>query len=112
MSWKTFVRGRRRRFVDQADRRRRRRRVRRHARQLARRLLARLGLGRERRYISMKVWTTRGSSAFRLPAAAGHRRVEAHRLVIRALRHQRVEVVDHREDARAERDLVALEPGG
>ena len=35
--------------------------------------------------------------------------VEAHRLVIRPLRHQRVEVVDDREDARAERNLLALE---
>ena len=40
------------------------------------------------------------------------RGVEAHRLVIRALGHQRVEVVDDREDARAERNLLALQPGG
>ena len=39
------------------------------------------------------------------------RRVESHRLVVRALGHQRVEVVDDRQDARAERDLVGLEPG-
>ena len=38
------------------------------------------------------------------------RRVEAHRLVVRPLGHQRVEVVDHRQDARPERDLFALEP--
>ena len=38
------------------------------------------------------------------------RGVEAHRLVIRPLRRQRVEVVDDREDARAERNLLALQP--
>ena len=31
--------------------------------------------------------------------------------MVRTLRHQRVEVVDDREDPRAERNLVALEPG-
>ena len=36
------------------------------------------------------------------------RGVEAHRLVVRPLRHQRVEVVDDRQDARAERDVLAL----
>ena len=40
------------------------------------------------------------------------RGVEAHRLVIRALRHQRVEIVDDRQDACAERDVLALQPGG
>ena len=37
------------------------------------------------------------------------RGVEAHRLVIRPLGHQRVEVVDDRQDARAERNLLALQ---
>ncbi len=32
--------------------------------------------------------------------------------MIRPLRHQRVEVVDDRQDARAERDLFTLQPGG
>ena len=40
------------------------------------------------------------------------RRVEAHRLVVRPLGHQRVEVVDDGQDARAERNLLALEPAG
>ena len=61
-------------------------------------------------YSSMNVCTTRGSSALPLSCCSRPMRgVEAHRLVVRPLRHQRVEVVDDRQDARAERDLVALE---
>ena len=36
----------------------------------------------------------------------------AHRRRVRALHHQRVEVIDHRQDSCAERDRLALEPGG
>ena len=39
------------------------------------------------------------------------RRFRGHRLVVRPLRHQRVEVVDDRQDARAERNLLTLQPG-
>src|SRR6184192_1616904 len=62
-------------------------------------------------YMSTNVCTTRGSSA--LPASCRTRpsSLEAHRLVIGALRHERVEVVDDGEDARAERDLVAFQAG-
>ena len=61
----------------------------------------------------MNFVTTAGSSAlagFLLQQA--DRGVEAHGLVIRPLRHQRVEVVDDREDARAERNVVAPKSGG
>ena len=37
------------------------------------------------------------------------RGVEAHRLVVRPLGHQRVEVIDHRQNARAERNLLAFQ---
>ena len=60
----------------------------------------------------MNFATTAGSSP--LPASwleQADGGVEAHRLVVRPLRHQRVEVVDDRQDARAERDLFALQPG-
>ena len=45
----------------------------------------------------------------RLPANRRHRLGVAHRGVVRAIRRQRVEVVDHREDPRAERYLFALQ---
>ena len=106
------VGARRRRFVDQADRRRRGRRVRRHARQLARRLLAGFGFGGQRRiHVDERLHDARVERLAALLPQQADRGVEAHRLVIRPLRHQRVEVVDDREDARAERDLVALQPG-
>ena len=88
----------RRRSRRQADRRLRRRRVRRHARQRAAPAPGSLRLGVQRRAAcSTNVCTTRGSSA--LPASccsSADRRVDAHRLVIRPLRRQRVEVVDDR----------------
>ena len=59
---------------------------------------------------SLNSVTTCGSSP--LPASCCSRPIAAsdgHRLVVRPLRHQRVEVVDDREDARAERDLLALQ---
>ena len=37
-------------------------------------------------------------------------RFERHRLVVRAVRRQRVEVVDEEQDSRAERDVLSLEP--
>ena len=108
MSWKTLVRGCR--VGHQPDGRLRRGRLRRDARQLARRFLARFGLGGKRR-----IQLDEGLDDARIERLAAFlvqqadRGIEGHRLVVRPLRHQRVEVVDDREDARAERDLFALE---
>ena len=109
MSWKTLVRARR--FRDEPDGRLGGGRVLGDPRQLARRFLARVGFGRERRvHLDEGLhdpWVER-LAAF-LPQQAD-RGVEAHRLVVRPLRHERVEVVDDRQNARAERDVFGLEP--
>ena len=82
-----------------------------HARQLARWLLARVGFGRERRIHVDEglhdVWIERFAA---LLSQQTDRRVEAHGLVVRALRHERVEVIDRRQNSRAERDVFGLEP--
>ena len=74
----------------------------------ARRPRVRTRPGRIRRNAS----TTRGSSA--LPAScsiSADRRFDGHRLVVRPVRRQRVEVVDEAENPRAERDVFSLEAG-
>ena len=101
-----------RRRLDQADGGARGRRVRGDARQLARRLPGSL---RPRRRVRVRVdeglHDARVERLVRFLPQQAHRRLEAHRLVVRPLRHQRVEVVHDGEDARAERNLVGLEAG-
>ena len=100
------------RFRQQADGRLRGGRVRGDARQLARRRLAGVRFGGQRRiHLDERRDDARVErlAAFLPQQADG--RVEAHRLVIRPLGHQRVEVVHHRQDARAERNLLALRAG-
>ena len=88
MSWKTLV--------HQSDGRRGGRRVRRHARELARRLLAGFGFGDQRRVQhDERLDDVRIERFAAFLAQQAERGVEAHRFVIRPLRHERVEIVDH-----------------
>ena len=100
------------RFVDQADRGLRGRGVRRHARQAPRRQLAHFRFSLQHRiHLDERLHDARIERLARFLLQQADRRFEAHRLVVRPLRHQRVEVVHDRKDARAERDLVALQAG-
>ena len=72
-----------------------------------RRWLEAIGLfDRARQHLDER-WTTPGSRPCPPPAGAARAPPRGHGLVIRPLGGQRVEVVDDRQDARAERDLVA-----
>ena len=87
--------------------------VRRHARELSGRLLRGFGFRRQRRiHVDEPLHDPRVERLAALLPEQPDRGVEAHGLVVRTLRHQRVEIVDDRQDAGAEGNLLGLEPGG